>query len=97
MNSILEELCRGNINPSERSFRQGSVFDCAAGKLSHTADVLLESLDETQKGFFQAFEAARDEVQDLENIDKFIYGFRLGLLIGLETAAVSDEFAVNGQ
>jgi len=97
MNSILEELYRGNINPSVRSFRQGSAFDRATGKLSHTADVLLESLDETQKGFFQAFEAAQDEMQDLENTDKFVYGFRLGLLTGLEAAAASDEFAVNGQ
>jgi len=33
----------------------------------------------------------------LVTADKFIYGFRLGLLTGLEAAALSDEFAVNGQ
>lgn len=97
MNSILEELCLGNISPSDRSFKRGSKFDRAACTLSRTADALLDSMDDAQKELYQAFVSAKDRVEHLEITDKFVYGFRLGLLLGLEVSGVSDEYLVGGQ
>ena len=94
MNSILEELCLGNISPSDRSFKRGSKFDRAACTLSRTADALLDSMDDAQKELYQAFVSAKEH---LEITDKFVYGFRLGLLLGLEVSGVSDEYLVGGQ
>ncbi len=94
MNSILEELCLGNISPSDRSFKRGSKFDRAACTLSRTADALLDSMDDAQKELYQAFVSAKDRVEHLEITDKFVYGFRLGLLLGLE---VSGGYPAGGQ
>ena len=96
MDSILKDLFLGNLSPNDRSFRKDSEFGRALHQLCEKETALLSLLDEDQEKLLKSFQAAQSTVNYLEQMDRFIYGFRLGLMLAIEAYHVSDTFVVGG-
>ncbi len=96
MKSILEELYYGNLHPGRRCFKPGSEYGQAANAYEEASDKFRSMLDESQKKAYEDVQAARYKVDNMELTDRFIYGFRMGLLIALEVCNTSDDFIVGG-
>ncbi len=96
MKSILEELCVGNIHAGDRSFRRGSEYDRVSKAFVEADDKFRSMLDESQIKAYEDVQAAHYKVHYMELTDKFIYGFRMGLLIAMEVYNTSDDFIVGG-
>ncbi len=96
MKSILEELCVGNIHTDNRSFRRGSEYDRVSSSFVEANDKFRSMLDESQIKAYEDVQTAHYKVNHMELTDKFIYGFRMGLLIAMEVCNTSDDFIVGG-
>lgn len=91
MKSILEEFARGNISPDVGYFRKDSHYGRTMRILSENEEKLLSALDGDLKEFLQKFSDAQAEINLLSGIDKFIYGYRLGVLMTMEVFNGSEE------
>ncbi len=96
MKSILEELYYGNLHPGGRCFKPGSEYDRAANSFAEASDKFRSMLDESQKKAYEDVQASQYKVERMELTDKFIYGFRMGLLMAMEAYNTSDEFIFGG-
>ncbi len=84
MSSILEEFACGNISPEPRFFKQDSHYGRTMQKLADSEEKLLAALSGEQKETFEKLTDARTEINLLSGIDRFIYGYRLGVLMTME-------------
>ena len=84
MKSILEEFARGNISPEPRFFKQDSHYGQTMRILSDSEQKLLAVLDDELKETLKQLSNAQAEISFLSGIDKFIYGYRLGVLMTIE-------------
>ena len=89
---VLDRLWRGEIAPTERSFRQGSQYQGTVKELCRQMDELLKLLSPEAKEQLEAVSALKSDISMMEHEDSFICGFRLG--VGILLDAVS---AYNGQ
>lgn len=96
MKRILEEFANGNLNPNERYFNRGSAFSQAGLALQNAETALRSTLDEAALPLLDRFQAAEEEMDYLVRTDRFLYGYRLGLLMGMEALGISDELLVGG-
>jgi hypothetical protein len=84
MKSILEEFAEGNISTESRFYESGSHYGRTIELLSDCEEKLLWSLNEHDKKLFREFCEAQTEINLLSGIDRFIYGYRLGVLMIME-------------
>ncbi len=96
MKSILEELLNGNLKLADRSFKRGSEYGRAANLLAEVDDQFCSMLDESQIKAYKNVQNANYKLNYMELTDRFIYGFRMGLLIAMEVYNTSDDFIVGG-
>ncbi len=96
MKSILEELYYGNLNPSGRFFKPDSEHYRVSNSFAEASDKFRSMLDESQKKAYEDVQAARYKVDNMELTDKFIYGFRMGLLMAMEAYNTSDDYIFGG-
>jgi len=96
MKSILEELSLGNIHVADRSFKRGSEYDRVTAAFLEASDKFRSELNKSQAEAYDNIMAAQDKVSNMELTDRFIYGFRMGLLIAMEVCNMSDDFIVGG-
>jgi len=81
MKSVLEELFYGNVCPNT---------DCRSntkelmGYIADHHDTLITQLNEKQKEIFEKFDDCWDELTDINEIEIFVYAFRLGSRIAIE-------------
>jgi len=91
MTNILEEFARGNISPETRFIKKDSEYDLALGQVVDSEAALLALLNEQQEKALNAFIDAQMKLNDLSNIDRFIYGYRLGVLMTMEVFNGKDD------
>ena len=91
MKSILEEFACGNISPEPRFFKRDSRYGRAMEMLSDSEEKLLVALSGDEKETFKAFSDAQAEINLLSGIDKFMYGYRLGVLMTIEVYTGRDD------
>ena len=84
MKSILHEFAYGNINPAEHSMRKTHHYKRTLKKLNEYDSTLQSSMDEKTQELFKLYTDALAEIHCVDETDKFIYGFKLGLLITAE-------------
>lgn len=84
MKSILEEFARGNISPEPRFLKRNSEYEKAVNALSEAEKKLDAVLDDNGRELLKALIDAQLKVNHLANTDKFIYGYRLGVLMTME-------------
>ena len=93
MKSILEAFAYGNINPNDGFFKKDSRYGRIIKTISESEEKLLAMLDGEPKELFMQFSSAQLESNSISNTDKFIYGYRLGMLMTMEvfTGANREE------
>ena len=84
MKSMLEELYYGRINPYEAKFEKDPYYQQAAETLIKSESKLLDSLPEPYISTFIDFADAESQIADITALEKFSYGFKLGVLLGME-------------
>ena len=84
MKSILEAFAYGNINPNDGSIKKGSRYGHVIAVISESEEKLLTMLDAEQKELLIKFSSAQLEANSISNTEKFIYGYRLGVLMTIE-------------
>jgi hypothetical protein len=84
MKSILYDFACGNLSPEQRVFKKGSRYGRAMNVLSDSEEKLLSALDGELREAFKQFSEAQSEISHLSDIDKFICGYRLGVLMTME-------------
>ena len=84
MGSILEEFARGNISPEPRFFKPDSQYRRVMGMLSENEEKLAAAMSVEMKETLKGFTDAQAELNLLTGIDRFIYGYRLGVLMTIE-------------
>ena len=85
MTSILEELWYGNIIPNETGRKATKEEKELAGRLSDSHDELFATLSDSQKELFVKFQDIYSELSCESEKEIFIYAFRLGARITVET------------
>lgn len=97
MKSILEEFANDNILPGSRYFKQNSEYGKAIKKAFDLEDTLGGLLNENERKLLDEFSSAQAEVSRLSSMDKFIYGYRLGVLMTMEVFNGRDDLVVGGE
>lgn len=97
MKSILEEFANDNILPGSRYFKQNSEYGKAIKKAADLEDTLGGLLNENERKLLDEFSSAQAEVSRLSSVDKFIYGYRLGVLMTMEVFTGRDDLVVGGE
>lgn len=97
MINILEELANDNLHPNSRFYRRNTAFDLATKKVADTESALCAALNESEKRLLADYTKAQDEAAYLSRTDKFIYGYRLGVLMTMEVFRTSDDIVTGGE
>ena len=84
MKSILEQFALGNINPSEGSIPKGSHFERIFNSANDAENQLAAALDGELKDLFDRYVNEHSEAACISENDKFIFGYRLGVLMTME-------------
>ena len=85
MRTTIEELYYGNIMPYNRSVRAGSEYANLVGLLARNEAELLATLTETQKETFEKIKDCWMEMNSINEVTIFTYGFKLGLRLTAES------------
>ena len=91
MQSILEEFACGKISPFDGSYRKDSRYEHTLKSLCEVEDKLMSALDDQSKEMLRQFMDLQEELSLTEGIDKFIYGYRLGVLMTVEVFSGRNE------
>lgn len=95
--SILEALARDNLRPGEsRSFQSGSAYHKALEHVVKSENELRAALSENTP-LFDAFSRVQDELDSFTQTEKFISGFRLGMLMAVEVFTMPDDLIFGGE
>lgn len=97
MQSVLEEFARGNISPEPRFFKRGSRYGKAMQMVSDTEEKISSLLKDSDKELLKTFADAQAEISLLSGIDRFIYGYRLGVLMTMEVFDGKGDLIVGGE
>ena len=91
MKSILEDLYRGNVCPST-DCRQGSAQKRVMQELvaSHHHN-LYKTLTDEQKTLLAEFDNSDTELIDINELEVFIYAFKLGMRIAIEVLTSTTD------
>ena len=84
MISILEAFAYGNINPDVGTIKNDSQYGQVLKTISDCEEKLLSMLDGESKELLIKLSGAHHEAISIVGIDKFIYGYRLGVLMTME-------------
>ena len=92
MRRVLEELWRGNISPMDKKFQRGSDFDESLGCMVKNEEKLNAMLEGKELETFEKYKEAVEEVEQFNEEDAFITGFRLGARLMMEAFSEDDGF-----
>ena len=87
MESILEELFYGNINPNTEYRDNGGEAKKLIAYIADYYDNLFDTLDERQKEMLEKFNNCFIELTGISEREMFIQAFRLGMKIAIEVLA----------
>ena len=85
MRSILEELFYGNVCPNTDCRSKDKETKELMGYIADHHSALNETLTDKQKEVFEKFNDCYDELTDINEREIFVYAFRLGMRIAIES------------
>lgn len=94
MKSILEEFAYGNISPELRFFESDSEYGRIMRKLTDSEEKLFSSMGEQERKTLSTFIDSQADICLLSCVDRFIYGYRLGVLMTTEVFAGKEDLVV---
>ena len=83
MKSVLEELFYGNLCPNTDCRSKEKEVKELMGYIADHHDTLIAQLNEKQKEIFEKFDDCRDELTDINERERFVYAFKLGMRIAI--------------
>lgn len=89
--SLLEDLYRGKIVPSEKSIKNGSEYQKLNEQLAEYLSEFSPLLDDKQRELFRKIYECNFELNDIEDVESFIRGFRIGIQLMLEAMNYKSE------
>lgn len=84
MNSILEELYRGNIYPDEAILPKGMEYKRLSEIISQRMSAWKEKLSQEDFKELEELLDFRNDLNALQSRESFVHGFKLGSLIMVE-------------
>ena len=97
MKSILEHFAYGNISPELRTFKRDSHYGRTMKILSDSEEKLLSLLDGELKDTLKQFSDAQAEISLLSGVDRFMYGYKLGVLMTMEVFNGKGDLIIGGE
>ena len=85
MRSILEELFCGNMCPNTDCRSDGKEVKELMGYVASHHENLLKTLNDEQKEILEKFNDCYDELTDINEREIFLYAFKLGAQLVMET------------
>ena len=85
MRSIIEELFYGNVCPNTDCRNKYKEVKELMGYIADHHSTLNETLTDKQKEIFEKFNDCYDELTDINEREIFVYAFRLGMRIAIES------------
>ena len=85
MNSILEDLWFGNIDPHESVAVNNEKFKTFLKEMSDTRDELTLSLSENQCKLLEVYDNKLNEINSISECDAFIFGIKFGIRLIIES------------
>ena len=85
MRSILEELFYGNVCPNTDCRSKDKETKALIGYITDHHHDLSSTLNDKQKEIFEKFNDCYDELTDINEREIFVYTFRLGMRIAIES------------
>ena len=85
MRSILEELFYGNVCPNTDCRSKDKETKELMGYIADHHSALNETLTDKQKEVFEKFNDCYDELTDINEREIFVYAFRLGMRIAIDS------------
>ena len=90
MRKTLENLYYGNITPCDRQVEPGSDLQRVMEKAEKCEEKLMTRLKDEEKHLLLNLVNAQDEISSTLAIEKFILGFRPGLMLAVESLDNND-------
>lgn len=90
MRKTLEELYYGNITLCDRQIAPGSDLQKVMEKAEKCEEKLMARLKDEEKHLLLNLVNAQDEISSTLAIEKFIPGFRLGMMLAVESFDEND-------
>ena len=87
MRSILEELFYGNVCPNTDCRSNTKETKELMGYVADHHDALMAELNDKQRETFEKFDDGWDELTNINELEIFVYAFRLGGRIAIEVLA----------
>ena len=85
MRSILEELFYGNVCPNTDCRSQSKETKELMGYIADHHDKLMKEITDEQKEILEKFTDCYNELTDINEREIFVYAFRLGMRIAIES------------
>ena len=89
--SILEDLYRGKIIPSEKFIKKGSEYQKLNSQLLEYSEELSHLIDDNQRAIYRKINECNCRLNDIEDVESIIRGFRLGVQLMLEAVNYENE------
>ena len=97
MKSVLEAFAHGNINPSVGAIKKDSRYEGVLKTISDCEEKLRSILDGEAKKLLERLMFAQLEADSMSGTDKFIYGYRLGVLMTVEVFIGREDTIFGGE
>ena len=82
--SLIRALYQGRLIPMEMEMTKTKKLRDAAKRVREVSKELQEALNEEQWELYESHEDARSMLEDMEQEELFVLGFKLGLRLGKE-------------
>ena len=82
--SLIRALYQGRLIPMEMEMTKTKKLRDAAKRVRKVSKELQEALNEEQWELYESHEDARSMLEDMEQEELFVLGFKLGLRLGKE-------------
>ncbi len=90
MKKILEAFANDNLISGPRFFKKESEYGRAMKRLTDAEETLIAHLDEEERALLHELTDAEGEMACMSGSDRFIYGYRLGVLMTMEVFVGRD-------
>lgn len=95
MNKILEAFADDNLSVNPSIYRGNAKYRKALKTMYETAETLEGKLNDDEKKLFQQFCDAQSDESYIHELDKFIRGYRIGVLMMVEVFTGTSDFIPN--
>lgn len=92
MSKILEALADDNLCINPTTYKGPPEYRKAVNVMYHTAEELDKKLNDEEKKIFEKFRDAQSDESHICEVDRFIRGYRLGVLMMFEVFAGTSDF-----